>query len=91
MEVTEAGENLPLSLMAKFIGASESCACLLGLIFKRCAPRASLKRGCFLSLHCTAVLLLPGLGFGSGSCLQSVCKAPRFPDVPTSICKSQFL
>lgn len=91
MEVTEAGENLPLSLMAKFTGASESCACLLRLIFKRRALQASLKRGWFLSLRCTAVLLSPGLGFGSGSCLQSVCKPSRFPDVPTIVCKSPFL
>lgn len=30
MEVAEAGENLPLSLMAKLAGGSEPCTCFLG-------------------------------------------------------------
>lgn len=43
MEVTKAGENLPLSLMAMFTGTSESRARLLWLTFKYCDLQASLK------------------------------------------------
>lgn len=85
-EVTTAGEDLPLSLMAKFRGASESRARLPGRPSRRRAPRPSLKRDA-APLCCSR----RGRGAVLGAACRASAKLPHFPEGATIVCKSQFL